>query len=62
MDDNEQLLHLHHQRYAISTLAMSPKEQQDAYEAIYADMDDKGYFDDLGCALQDEPFNGDEPF
>ena len=41
---------------------MSPKEQQDAYEAIYADMDDKGYFDDLGCALQDEPFNGDEPF
>ena len=33
-----------------------------AYELIYADMDDKGYFDDLNCALQDEPFNGDEPF
>ena len=36
-----------------------------AYELIYADMDDKGYFDDLGCSLQDEPprpFNGDEPF
>ena len=33
-----------------------------SYELIYADMDDRGYFDDLGCSLQDEPFNGDEPF
>jgi len=44
---------------------MSPQEQRNVREFIYADMDDKGYFDDLDCSLQDgppQPFNGDEPF
>jgi hypothetical protein len=61
----EALLDIHKQRYTISTLAMSPQEEQEAWELIYADMDDNGYFDDLDCSLQDgppQPFNGDEPF
>ena len=51
--------------YDFPELDTNPQEEQDAWEAIYADMDDNGHFDDLNCSLQDgppRPFNGDEPF
>ena len=59
------VLYTQYDTSAYPELDMTPQEEQDAWEAIYADMADNGYFDDLNCSLQDgppRPFNGDEPF
>lgn len=63
----EALLDIHQQRYAISTLGMTDAEEKEAWETVFSGMSDDGWFDDLGCSLQDgppppRPFNGDEPF